>query len=475
MAKKSLIIFLGILTLGFIFRIYRITNLPMYGDELTMVYDSYSIVKTGMDQTGERLPLTFKMGAGRPAGYIYFSIPFVLLFGPTALGIRALSLISGLATIVLIFFLARKLFNLRVAYIASLLMAISPWDLSLSRAGFEAHFALFLSLAGIVAFLFDRKWSYLLWAFFWGLALHTYPTFKLTLPIIFLVLLWYKGDPLKSYIKKSFLVGLLTLSLFVGLGIRETVIGRSEERFFSLNIFSKTDLKEQITEKINYERKISQLPTWANEIFHNKGTEYARLLKEGYFKNFSTEFLILSGDRNPRHNPAEAGGIYFIELVTIGLGLLILWQKNKKTFVLLVLWMFIGPTATSFLLEPHFLRSSLMLPPIILLSSYGLSQIRSRYIVGGVIVAVFIQLVFNLERTYFVAPERHAEFWSKEAKEKSLAAIENKDKKDVVVLSTRIDNIEYAYPVYAKIDPKLVIEQYGKFPKIYGNVVITDK
>ncbi|KKS18270.1 MAG: hypothetical protein UU74_C0009G0001, partial [Candidatus Woesebacteria bacterium GW2011_GWA1_41_7] len=49
----------------------------MYGDELTMVYDTYSISKTGMDATGQKLPLTFKMGAGRPGGYIYFSVPFV--------------------------------------------------------------------------------------------------------------------------------------------------------------------------------------------------------------------------------------------------------------------------------------------------------------------------------------------------------------------------------------------------------------
>ena len=77
----------------------------MYGDELTIVYDSYSILKTGMDQTGEKLPLTFRMGAGRLGGYIYGTVPFVYLFGPSILGVRALSLLSGLGMIVVIYFL----------------------------------------------------------------------------------------------------------------------------------------------------------------------------------------------------------------------------------------------------------------------------------------------------------------------------------------------------------------------------------
>jgi len=69
------------LALGFIIRIIGITELPLYGDELTMAYDSYSILNTGRDQTGELLPLTFTMGAGRPGGYIYASLPFIAIFG----------------------------------------------------------------------------------------------------------------------------------------------------------------------------------------------------------------------------------------------------------------------------------------------------------------------------------------------------------------------------------------------------------
>jgi len=119
-----------------------------------------------MDQTGEALPLTFKMGAGRPAGYVYGSIPFVAIFGPGVWGVRGLSFVSGLGIIVLMYFLAKKLFSKRVGLIASFLTAISMWDIYLSRAGFEAHFALFLALFAVVLFLYKK---YVPMAIFFGL------------------------------------------------------------------------------------------------------------------------------------------------------------------------------------------------------------------------------------------------------------------------------------------------------------------
>ena len=139
----------------------------MYGDELTMVYDTYSILKTGKDATGQAFPLTFKMGAGRPGGYIYASIPFVYLFGPTQWGVRSVSLLSSVGIMLLMYLLARKLLSEKAGLVAGFLTAISLWDIYLARGGFEAHFALFLALSGIVLFLYGK---FIPWAITWGLA-----------------------------------------------------------------------------------------------------------------------------------------------------------------------------------------------------------------------------------------------------------------------------------------------------------------
>jgi len=469
MVRKSLLILFVILLLGFVLRIYKISELPLYGDELTMVYDSYSILKTGKDQTGTVFPLTFKMGAGRPAGYIYFSIPFVAMFGPGVWGERSLSLVSGLGIIVLMYFLGKKLFNEKVGLIASCLASISLWDIYLSRAGFETHFALFLALLGIVAYLYKK---YILMSISWGLAIFTYPTFKLTLPLMFLILLWFGGFK-KTIKSKLFIASLVVFTVFGGLAIDETLKGRSEERFLRINVFSDSNLQEMVVQKINEERTLSTLPPTLKPIFYNKPLEYSRILFENYMENISIKFLYLRGDGNPRHNPGEWGMLYLVELPILFAGIAYLWIKRKRDLTFLIAWVLLVPLAGMFVTGAHGLRNSLMIPPFILISAYALSNLP-KVLVRLSVTLIIIQLIFVLAAVYFFAPGKFTGFWSTAARDASLKAIENKDKYKTVILSTKIDNIEYAYPVYAKLDPNLVIAQYGKYPKRYDNVVITD-
>ena len=469
MTRKFILFLLGILLLGFTLRAYKVTQLPLYGDELTMIYDSYSLLKTGKDQTGTHFPLTFKMGAGRPAGYVYFSIPFVAVFGPGAWGVRGLSVLSGLGIIILMYFLGKKLFNEKVGQIASFLTSISMWDIYLSRGGFEAHFALFLAILGVTLFLYKK---YIPMSIAWGLAIFTYPTFKLTLPLMFLTLLWFRGikDTLKS---KLFIASLIILAVLGGFAINETLKGTSEERFLRLNIFSDFSLQQTIVQKVNGERNLSGLPDILKPVFYNKPFEYSRILLENYMENISANFLYLRGDRNPRHNPGEWGMLYLIELPLLFVGLYHLGKNEKKKLVLLISWILIVPLATMLLGQTHALRNNFMIPPLILISAYALSNL-SKILARLTVAIMLIQLVLVLSAVYFLAPNKFADFWSTSAKAVSLKAIENKDNYKTIILSTKIDNIEYAYPVYAKIDPSLVIAQYGKYPKVYGNVMITD-
>ncbi|MEK7470644.1 MAG: glycosyltransferase family 39 protein, partial [Patescibacteria group bacterium] len=459
MVRKSILLLLALLILGFTIRVYRINQMPMYGDELTIVYDTYSILKTGKDATGESFPLTFRMGAGRPGGYIYTSLPFVYLFGPSEWGVRGLSIFSSLGIIVLIFFLGKKLFNEKVGLIASFLTSISLWDIYLARGGFEAHFALFLALLGITSFIYGK---YVFWAISWGLAVLTYPTFKLTLPLMFLILVWFEG-PNALVKNKFFIVSIVILTLFGGIVVRETLTGRSEERFLKINILSDSNLKQQIIQKVNEERTLSTVPNFVKLFFYNKPLKYSRILLENYIDSVSLRFLFLRGDGNPRHNPGEWGMLYLIELPLLLFGIFSLWKEKKKEFTLLIFWILITPLATMLLSNTHALRNALMLPALILISAYALNKL-SKKTVSLFVFLMLIQLIFILQRVYFLAPNKFASFWSADAKKASLETINIKNSGKVITLLTKIDNIEYAYPVYAKIDPNLVIGQYGKYP-----------
>jgi len=442
--------------------------MPLYGDELTLVYDSYSILKTGHDQTGKLLPITFPMRGISPGGYVYASVPFVAMFGPTAAGVRALSLLSGMGIILLMFFLGKKLFSEEVGLTAAFLMGISPWDIYLSRAGFEAHLALFLALLGVVCFL-NKK--YVIYALAWGFAVLTYPTFRLTLPLLFLVILWYME--VKNVIKnRMFTISLVVLAIFGGIILRGIVFGGDQKRFQEINVFSDFGIKEQIIQKVNNDRTISTLPVAVRPIFYNRPLEYARIVFENYMDNISTRFLFLRGDGNPRANPGEWGMLYLVELPLLLIGIAYLFKS--KELKMLVAWILIVPLASMLIANAHGLRSNLMLPPLILISSFALSKLLKglKVVSIGLMLA---QLVSILIAVYFLAPTKFASFWSAEAKVASLAAIANYNKEQSIVLSTKIDNMEYAYPVYAKINPNLVISQYGKFPKVYGNVTIDEK
>ena len=256
MTMRNRILFILLLAFALVVRTLFITKLSLYGDELTMVYDTYSILKTGKDATGQIFPLTFKMGAGRPAGYIYASVPFVYLFGPTELGVRSLSILSSLGIIILIYFLGKKLFSEKAGLFASFITSISLWDIYLARGGFEAHFALFLALLGITLFLYGK---YIPWAIAWGFAIFTYPTFKLTLPLMFLILVWFSG--IKYIIKSKLFIGsLIILAIFGGFAVKETFKGVSEQRFLNINIFSDTNIRQQVVQLVNEERTASTLP-----------------------------------------------------------------------------------------------------------------------------------------------------------------------------------------------------------------------
>jgi hypothetical protein len=166
---------------------------------------------------------------------------------------------------------------------------------------------------------------------------------------------------------------------------------------------------------------------------------------------------------------------YLIELPILFFGFAFLWKNEKKKLFFITVWVLIVPLATMFVGNAHALRDDLMLPPIIILTSYALSMFP-RKVFNISIVLILLQLIFVMQRVYFLAPNKFASFWSAAAKDASLTAIGADDKNKIIVLSTKnIDNIEYAYEVYAKVDPKLVISQYGKFPKVFNNVLITDK
>jgi hypothetical protein len=87
--KKTKILLLGILLIASFFRLWKLDKVPvsMFGDELEVGYQAYSILKTGNDYYGDFMPLQFhSLAEYRTPLYLYTAVPTVALFGYNTLG-----------------------------------------------------------------------------------------------------------------------------------------------------------------------------------------------------------------------------------------------------------------------------------------------------------------------------------------------------------------------------------------------------
>src|SRR5260221_7927131 len=106
-------IWLVLTCLLFLFtRFYQITEIPksLYWDEASIGYNAYSILKTGHDEWGTRTPIHFRaFGEFKLPVYIYSTVLTESIFDLTPLGIRLPAVLYTLGSLLLIYFLVKKI------------------------------------------------------------------------------------------------------------------------------------------------------------------------------------------------------------------------------------------------------------------------------------------------------------------------------------------------------------------------------
>src|SRR3990167_1153704 len=118
-----------IIILATVLRFYQLGQNPpsLNWDETAHGYNAYSILKTGRDEYGYRLPLSFRsFDDYKPPIYTYLVVPSIVIFGLNDFAVR---------------------------FPSAFFLAISPWHLQFSRVAFETNSAIFWSVLGTWAFL----------------------------------------------------------------------------------------------------------------------------------------------------------------------------------------------------------------------------------------------------------------------------------------------------------------------------------
>lgn len=478
MKKKTLFILLLIIFFGAFLRLYKLDKFPpsLFGDEVDVGYQAYSILKTGKDYSGNPWPISFQSLADwRTPLFLYSAVPLVAIFGLNEWGVRLPAAIFGILTLPLFFLLVKQLLkNERLALLGTFFLSVSMWHLQYSRAAFEVTQMLFLLVGGVYLFLKGLKnHRFLVFAaILLALTPYSYNTAKFFLPLLLLILLVSFWEKIKTIPLKRFFPALAVLILISVPMAKDILFGQGGNRFSILSIFSDPTIVPQI----GFDRqvdmtllvggdKIGVTPSLSSRVFHNKYLYWGTALMQNYFKVFSTEFLFTKGDINFRHSiQGGFGELYWLDVVFLILGLFyLLKQKEKSVKTFLFVWLFLAPIPSILTRDGgnHATRLILMLPPLLIFLSFGVCLLYEIFEKRRLLLSVIFGLIFlvqfslYLHRYFIHYPQESEEWWHFGYKEQAIYVGQNEEKYDYIVFSDR-DQPPLIFSLFwLKVNPRI--------------------
>jgi 4-amino-4-deoxy-L-arabinose transferase-like glycosyltransferase len=324
-------------------------------DEACNGYDAYSLLETGRDQAGNRLPLTIQaLNDYRMPLFDYSLVPLVGVFGLNTASVRLGAALWGIADLVALALLGWLMFGMRGSAIAVVLAALSPWHLPLSRFGTEVISAAATTSWAMVCFLLwrRRRWSgwLILSALFFGVSLYSYSVTKLFVPVWIIVLaIFYRRD-LRQHLKTA----VAAASIIVLYALPEMLLLWSNGR--------------------RVQARFNQI-----SIFRADGWTLRTLWD--FFRNlishFSPGYLFIHGQRVERaetFHPPGFGQLLAVQAVMVVLALCALCDRRyRKPVLLLLAWLVAAALPVALTLpSPQALRNVLAITPWTLLSALGM-------------------------------------------------------------------------------------------------------
>ena len=218
--NKTLIFLLIIIAVAAFFRLWRLDSLPagLFPDEAANGLDILLIFQ------GHHSPF-FERGLGRESLFFYLQAISIALFGIGVWQLHLVSALVGILTVVLTWFLAKKLFNERIAFFTSFFLATSTWHTTLSRTGFRAILVpLLATLFFCLAYLTfressekKRKLLAILAGLSLGLGFYTYISFRAMFLIVgfllIIIALIHRGIFKKFW--REIIIGLVSMLLIM--------------------------------------------------------------------------------------------------------------------------------------------------------------------------------------------------------------------------------------------------------------------
>lgn len=484
--RKSKIILIIVLFLSAFLRFYDLGKNPpsVDWDEAAIGYNAYSILKTGRDEYGKLLPLTFRsFDDFKPPLYEYLTVPSVAVFGLNEFSVRFPSAFLGVLTVLFTYLLVKELFkNEKLSLLTAFFLAVSPWHLQFSSIAFEANGALFFIVSG--AFLFTRgvnKNPKLLIpaSLFLILSAYTYHSARIFTPLLILGLIVLYRQPLLKEKKYSFPAFLLMLILALPL-FKIMLSDEGLRRFKGVSSFSDSAVTLERVIKKQQEDQKTGFPL--ARIFHNRFITYSLSTLKGYLSHYTPNFLFITGDA-PRHHAPGVGLLYWWDAPFFLAGIYYFLKNKPVNRALIFYWFLIAPIAAAPTREaPHAIRSLVFLPTLQIFTAYGfletLKLVKRKYV-----FAVFAFFLLTLNFLYYLhmyhahMPSEYSTFWQYGYKEMTEEVLKREKDYQKVIFSNKLDQPHVFFLFYSKYDPVKYLSyggtKYGDFGP--GNEFTFDK
>lgn len=450
-----------ILILGFLLRFYQLGLNPpsLDWDEASLAYNAYSLAKTGADEYGNKWPLSIRsFDDYKPPLYVYLSVPVVGLFGPTEWAIRLPSALAGLALVVAVYFLSKKLFSGRIAQLSALFVAISPWSIQFSRAAFEANVGIFFFTLGILFFVSGLKSKKLLIlsALSLSLSAYSYHSFRLLVPMIVPLLFFvYRVKPV-------IFAGVLAITF---LPIIANLFFSSSARLSMVTIFNDNNLLNKSAIHTAYDQ---QKNDYLGLIFDNRRLVFVTTVAKNYLDHFNFDFLFVRGDSGYQHHAADMGMLYLWDFVFIIAGILWLLAYRQNSAALVLGIFLLAPIPSAFTTgTPHPVRAMAMIPWLQIFAAVGVAHYAKKFLIPIVSILLVLNTFYYFHQYFIHTPAEYAEHWQFGYKELFAYLSQVESKYDRILVTYHYDQPYIYYLLYNRVDPST----YQKAPLDYERLL----
>lgn len=383
--NKVKLLFIFIIFLAIFLRFFNLWNTPPSPDwdEVAYGYNAYSILHTGADEYGVKLPVVLRSYDDyKPALYSYLTIPSVALLGLNTFSVRFADAAFSVLGVIAVFYLVKLMFKREnLALLSSFFLAVSPWLIQFSRFSHEAVIGVTLNILFVLFFLIGlKRHKYLIVsAIFWALSFYSYQSEKLFAPLLgvllFVIYLKEITKIPKKYIAFSALAAFVVLAPMGNYILHDS---KALSRAMGTSIFShQTELLDQSAKQLIVDR---QNHNYIGLIINNRRIIYAETFAKNYLVHFDPNWLFVKGDL-ARHHPPGMGVLYYWDLPFILLGIWFLIRTKlvgRKIKFLIFGWFILAPIPAAFTFDvPHAARDLNVLPMFQIFTALGVFNLFS--------------------------------------------------------------------------------------------------